>query len=85
MGSVIANWISGSIPIAQLITSLLTHIAEVGIELISAKQVLEKCDRIAELGPLSYVGGSNRQRQHSTNMGWFINQAKGSNVGDRLH
>ena len=27
-------------------------IAEVGIELISAKQVLEKCDRIAELGPL---------------------------------
>ena len=44
MGTVIANWISASITIAQLITSLLTQIAEVGIELIAPKQVLEKWD-----------------------------------------
>ena len=52
MGPLIASWINASIPISQLITSLLTHIAEVGIELLSAKQVLDKCDRIAELGPV---------------------------------
>lgn len=52
IGPIIANWLSATIPIAQLFTALLTHIAEVGIELISAKQVLAKCDRIAELGPV---------------------------------
>lgn len=50
IGPIISEWLNGTMLLPQVFPPLLTHIAEVGIELINAKQVLHKCDTIAEMG-----------------------------------
>lgn len=50
LGPLITKWLANNIPLPQLITSALTHIAEVGIELLSQKEVLEMCDKVADNG-----------------------------------
>ena len=52
IGPHIASWLNSALALPQLLNHILVHIAEVGIELLTAEQVLDKCDRIAEQGPV---------------------------------
>jgi len=55
LGPLITKWLANNIPLPQLLTSTLTHIAEVGIELLSQKEVLEMCDKVSDNAPLEVI------------------------------
>jgi hypothetical protein len=52
MGPSINKWLRNEIPLPVLIEQLLLHIAEVGIELLSQKDVLAFCDKVNTITPI---------------------------------
>jgi len=52
IGPVINKWLRNEVPLPTLIEQLLLHIAEVGIELLTQKDVLAFCDKVNTITPI---------------------------------